>query len=47
MTKHLKITFAPGSTIALKRGPVKVKDVVYPVGEKEGKLYLLQPAPVK
>ena len=47
MTKHLKITFAPGSTIELKRGPVKVKDVTYPVGEKEGKLFLLQPAPVK
>jgi hypothetical protein len=47
MTKHLKITFAPGSMIELKRGPVKVKDVTYPVGEKDDKLYLLQPAPVK
>ena len=47
VTKHLKITFAPGSTIQLKRGPVKVKDAVYPVGEKSGKLYLLQPAPVR
>jgi hypothetical protein len=47
VVKHLKITFAPGSTIELKRGPVKVKDVTYPVGEKEGKLFLLQPAPVK
>jgi hypothetical protein len=36
--KHLKITFAPG-------GPFK--DATYPVGEKEGRLYLLEPAPVK
>ena len=47
VTKHLKITFAPGSAIELKRGTVKVKDVTYPVGEKDGKLFLLQPAPVK
>jgi hypothetical protein len=47
VTKHLKITFAPGSSIQLKRGTVKVRDVTYPVGEKDGKLYLLQPAPVK
>jgi hypothetical protein len=47
VVKHLKITFAPGSTIELKRGPIKVKDVTYPVGEKEGRLFLLQPAPIK
>jgi hypothetical protein len=46
VTKHLKITFVPGSMIELKRGPVKVKDVTYSVGEKDGKLYLLEPAPV-
>jgi hypothetical protein len=38
VVKHLKITFAPGG---------RFKDVTYPVGEKEGKLYLLEPAPVK
>jgi hypothetical protein len=47
VVKHLKITFAPGSTIELKMGPVKVKAVTYPVGEKAGKLFLLQSAPVK
>jgi hypothetical protein len=47
VTRHLKITFAPGSVVQLKRGPVKVKDTSYPVGEKDGKLFLLEPAPVK
>lgn len=47
VTKHLKITFAPGATIDSKIGNVKVKNAVYPVGEKDGKLFLLQPAPVK
>ena len=36
--KHLKITFARGQTF---------RDATYPVGEKDGKLYLLEPAPVK
>lgn len=38
VVKQLKITFAPG-------GPFK--DGTYPVGEKDGKLYLLEPAPIK
>jgi len=36
--KHLKITYAPGG---------QLKEGTYPVGEKDGKLYLLQQAPVK
>ena len=36
--KHLKISFAPGG---------RFKDVTYPVGEKAGRLYLLEPAPVE
>ena len=36
--KQLKITFAPGG---------RFKDGTYPVGEKDGQLYLLAPAPVK
>jgi len=35
--KQLKIKFSTG----------KFKDGTYPVGEKDGKLYLLEPAPVK
>ena len=38
VVKHLKITFARGQTF---------KDATYFVGEKDGKLYLLEPAPVK
>ena len=45
--KHLRITFAPGSTIEVKLGTTKVGDVTYPVGEKAGKLFLVQSAPVK
>jgi len=42
--KQLKITFAPmdaggGTSVTI--------DVTYPVGEKDGKLYLVEPAPVK
>lgn len=38
VVKQMKITFAPGG---------RFKDGRYPVGEKDGKLYLLQPAPVR
>lgn len=38
VTKQLKITFGPGGLF---------KEATYPVGEKDGKLYLLEPAPVK
>ena len=38
VVRQLKITFAPGG---------RFKDGRYPVGEKDGKLYLLQPAPAK
>ena len=38
VVKQLKITFAPGG---------RFKDGTYPVGEKGGKLFLLEPAPVK
>jgi hypothetical protein len=38
VTKQLKITFARGG---------RFSDARYPVGEKDGKLYLLEPAPVK
>lgn len=38
VVKQLRITFAPGS---------RFKDGTYPVGEKDGKLYLLEPAPIK
>jgi hypothetical protein len=38
VVKQLKITFAPGGEFG---------DARYPVGEKDGKLYLLEPAPVK
>jgi hypothetical protein len=38
VVKQIKITFAKGS---------RFKDGTYPVGEKDGKLYLLEPAPVK
>jgi|GEM_PF-1657475 len=37
VVKQLVITFAPGGHF---------KDGTYPVGEKKGKLYLLEPAPV-
>jgi hypothetical protein len=37
VVKQLRITFAGG----------RFKNGVYPVGEKNGKLYLLEPAPVK
>ena len=37
VVKQLKITFTTG----------KFRDGMYPVGEKDGKLYLLEPAPVK
>jgi len=37
VVKQLKITFAAG----------EFSDATYPVGEKDGKLYLLEPAPVK
>ena len=37
VVKQLKIKFSTG----------KFKDGTYPVGEKDGKLYLLEPAPVK
>jgi hypothetical protein len=45
--KQLKITFKSGTKLDTAAGNVKVRDAVYPVGEKNGKLYLLQPAPVK
>ena len=38
VTKQLNITFASGGLF---------KEVTYPIGEKDGKLYLLEPAPVK
>jgi hypothetical protein len=38
VVKQLKITFTPGG---------RFKDGTYPVGEKDGKLYLLEPAPTK
>ena len=38
VVKQLKITFAPGKEFG---------DARYPIGEKGGKLYLLEPAPVK
>lgn len=38
VVKQLKIAFAPGG---------RFKDGTYPVGEKDGKLCLLEPAPVK
>ncbi len=38
VTKQLKITFAAGSMF---------RDATYPVGERDGKLFLLEPAPVK
>ena len=38
VTKQLKITFGPGGLF---------REATYPVGEKDGKLYLLEPAPVK
>ena len=38
VVKQLKITFASGGQFS---------DGTYPVGEKDGKLYLLEPAPVK
>jgi hypothetical protein len=43
--KQLKVSFKPDGS----RGQFKSQggDVVYPVGEKGGKLYLLEPAPVK
>jgi hypothetical protein len=45
--KQLKITFVSGTKLDTAVGNVKVRDAVYPVGEKDGQLYLLQPAPVK
>jgi hypothetical protein len=47
VVKQLKITFSPGTTIDTKIGAIGVSHAHYPVGEKEGKLYLLAPAPVK
>jgi len=47
VVRQLKITFSSGTKIDTKVGNVKVRDAVYPVGEKDGKLYLLEPAPVK
>jgi hypothetical protein len=38
VVKQLKMTFAPDG---------RFKDGTYPVGEKDGRLYLLEPAPVK
>jgi len=38
VTKQLKIKFASGA---------RFKDATYPIGEKDGKLFLLEPAPVK
>ncbi|EEF58030.1 hypothetical protein [Pedosphaera parvula] len=38
VVKQFKITFTKGG---------EFKDGTYPVGEKDGKLYLLEPAPVK
>ena len=45
--KRLKITLAAGKKLDTKAGKVKARDAVYPVGEKDGKLYLLKPAPIK
>lgn len=45
--KQLKITFASDAKIETKIGSIDVSDATYPVGEKNGKLYLLEPAPVK
>ena len=47
VVKQLKITFVSGAKIDTKIGSLKVRDAVYPVGEKDGRLYLLEPAPVK
>jgi hypothetical protein len=44
VVKQLKITFAP---LKFSDGTSLTIDCVYPVGEKDGKLYLLEPAPVK
>lgn len=45
--KQLKVTFSAGTSLDTKAGNMKVRDAVYPVGEKDGKLYLLKPAPIK
>ena len=44
VVKQLKITFAPQK---FSDGTSLTIDCAYPVGEKDGKLYLLEPAPVK
>ena len=41
VVKQLKITFASGTKLDAAAGNLKVRDAVYPVGEKDGKLYLL------
>lgn len=46
VVKQLKITFSSGTTIETQIGAVSVSHAHYPVGEKEGKLFLLAPAPV-
>jgi hypothetical protein len=45
VTKHLNIAYAPGTTIESKTGKRKLSEIVLLVGERDGKLYLLQPAP--
>jgi hypothetical protein len=44
VVKQLKITFAP---MDAGGGTSLTIDVTYPVGEKDGKLYFVEPAPVK
>ncbi|MGD0017080.1 MAG: hypothetical protein ABSC38_06165 [Verrucomicrobiia bacterium] len=44
VVKQLKITFAPQK---FSDGTSLTIDCAYPVGEKDGKLYLVEPAPVK
>jgi hypothetical protein len=44
VVKQLKITFAP---LKSGGGTSVTISVTYPVGEKDGKLYLVEPAPVK
>jgi hypothetical protein len=44
VTKQLKITFAP---MDAGGGNSMTISVTYPVGEKDGKLYLIEPAPAK
>lgn len=44
IVKQLKITFAPTKADAKTSLTI---DVIYPVGEKDGKLYFIEPAPLK